>query len=367
MKLTTDRRSLAAALAPAAKVIKRNAEIPVLSHLLIDAVEGAVSVTADNGNLRVTTACAADVAEPGVLLASGHLLNDIVRRCPDAGAVTLDGGDGIRGTLRAGRARFAIPLLAPDGFPEIRSEGYTHRFAVPAAALAGALTLTGFATSSEKALYHLSGIYMHAAPTGDAAKLCFVSTNAHILALVEHALPDGAAGMPGVILPGDAAGEVARLATEGIVAVSVSPNLVEFAFGGGTVLTSKLVDGRFPDYARIIPADQPKRVVLDREAFAEALDRVAAVAGTKATRFAFAPGALTLSVDAAEKGAVTEEMEVETADDVTIGYNPAYVRDVIAALGGDRVEIGLTDAGSAGSFRTPGQPVPLYLIMPVRV
>ena len=269
--------------------------------------------------------------------------------------------------LTAGRSRFNLPTLPRDDFPVIAEGELPTRFELPAATLRQIIDKTRFAISSEETRYYLMGIFLHVAD--DALKAA--ATDGHRLARVTVAKPDGADGMPDVIVPRKCVAELRKLLEEleGTVEVSMSPTKIRFGLGSA-VLTSKLIDGTFPDYNRVIPTANDKLLKLDPKSFAQGVDRVSTIASekTRAVKMNVDRDKVTLSVTSPESGTATEELAGDYgADALEIGFNARYLLDILSEIDGDTVEVHLADAAAPTLLRENDKSQALYVLMPMRV
>jgi len=243
---------------------------------------------------------------------------------------------------------------------------------LPAAELKRIIDKTQFAISTEETRYYLNGIYLHALEVDGTAMLRAVATDGHRLARVEMPAPAGAAAMPGVIVPRKTVSEVQRLLEdpEGSVAIDLSPAKIRFTVGD-VVLTSKLIDGTFPDYGRVIPTGNDKELTLDKGAFKNAVDRVSTISSERgrAVKLSLQQGRLVLSVTNPDSGSATEEMEVEYASDpLDIGFNSRYLLDIADQIDSDSAVLRLADPGSPTLIQDQGGGTSaLYVLMPMRV
>jgi DNA polymerase-3 subunit beta len=230
---------------------------------------------------------------------------------------------------------------------------------------------TRFAISTEETRYYLNGIYLHAVHQDGGSVLRAVATDGHRLARVELALPDGAAEMPGVIVPRKTVGELRKLIeeTEGDVEIALSETKIRFR-AGDVVLISKLIDGTFPDYERVIPLGNDKILEVDRKSFTAAVDRVSTISTEKSrsVKLGLKSGNLTLSANSPDAGSATEELEVSySADDMEIGFNSRYLLDIAQQIEGESAQFALADAGSPTVIRDGADASALYVLMPMRV
>ena len=312
MKLTIERAVLLKSLGHVQSVVERRNTIPILSNVRMEAADDRLTLNATDMDLDMVGAVEAEVEEAGQTTAPAHTLYDIVRKLPEGSQVELEDDDG-RLMLRSGRSRFTLTCLPVEDFPVFAGGELAHSFVLAAGALMGLIDRTRFAISTEETRYYLNGIYLHEANRDGVDVMRCVATDGHRLASVELPLPDGAAGMPGVIIPRKTVTELRKLIEDGAdeVTVELSDTKIRFSCGEAT-LTSKLIDGTFPDYQRVIPTDNDKNMEVNSKAFAEAVDRVAAISSEKsrAVKLSISDGALVLSASSPESGSATEELEV---------------------------------------------------------
>jgi DNA polymerase-3 subunit beta len=372
MKLTIERAALLKSLGHVQSVVERRNTIPILSNAKIEAREGNLSLNATDMDLDIVETVAADVAQTGATTAPVHTLYDVVRKLPEGSQVDLESADGGgQLLLRSGRSFFTLSCLPIEDFPVMSEGELGHNFTLLAGDLRSIVDRTRFAISTEETRYYLNGIYLHTAKRDGVEVLRAVATDGHRLASVEIPLPDGAAGMPGVIVPRKTVGEVRKLIDETTddVSVSLSETKICISFDSG-VLTSKLIDGTFPDYERVIPADNDKVMKVDCRAFADAVDRVSAISTEKSrsVKLTLKGTNLVLSASSPESGSATEELEVAyDSDALEIGFNARYLLDITQQIEGDRAQFVMADAASPTIVREVGDASALYVLMPMRV
>ncbi|HYC18372.1 MAG TPA: DNA polymerase III subunit beta [Pseudolabrys sp.] len=372
MKVTVERSELLKSLGHVHRVVERRNTIPILANVLVKADRGKLSLKATDLDLEVTDSTAAEVSPGGSTTVPAHMFYEIVRKLPEGAQIVLEGsGDRAVLSLRAGRSRFTLQTLPESDFPDLAAGEMSHSFKLAAADLKRLINKTQFAISTEETRYYLNGIYLHTAGPAKSAMLRAVATDGHRLAQVELPLPQGAAGMPGIIVPRKTVGEVQRLVEsgEGDVAVELSAGKIRFTIGN-VVLTSKLIDGTFPDYARVIPANNDKSLVVDKKDFEAAVDRVSTVSSERgrAVKLSITGGRLVLSVTNPDSGSATEEIEVEyAADPLDIGFNSRYLLDIAAQIEGEVAVLKLADPGSPTLIQDKDAKGALYVLMPMRV
>jgi DNA polymerase-3 subunit beta len=372
MKITIERALLFRALGHVQSVVERRNTIPILSNVLLRSERGRLHLSATDMDLEVVETVAAQVARDGRITAPAHTLYDIVRKLRDGAQVELQ-TDGERGTLvlRSGRSTFTLACLPAEDFPLMAGSGLGHTFSLAVQDLRTLIDRTKFAISTEETRYYLNGIYLHAARSGEISVLRAAATDGHRLARVELPLPEGAEGMPGVIVPRKTVQEIRRLLDEadGSVEIGLSEAKIRFELGD-CVLTSKLIDGTFPDYDRVIPQANDKVLEVECKLFAEAVDRVSTISTEKsrAVKLSLERGALVLSATSPENGTASEEIEVVyNAAPIEIGFNSRYLLDITQQIEGDGAQFTMADAGSPTIVRDAGDHSALYVIMPMRV
>ena len=372
MKVTVERAQLLKSLGPVHRVVERRNTIPILGNVLLKAEGPQLSLKATDLDLEVTETLPAETATAGSTTVPAHMLHDIVRKLPDGSQVVLEAtGERAVMTVRAGRSRFTLQTLPESDFPDLAAGEMTHSFQLPAADVKRLIDRTQFAISTEETRYYLNGIYLHSAGSAKNATLRAVATDGHRLAQMDLALPAGAGGMPGVIVPRKTVGEVQRLIEddEAAVQVELSQGKIRLTIGN-VVLTSKLIDGTFPDYGRVIPQNNDKELIVDKRDFEAAVDRVSTISSERgrAVKLALAPGKLTLSVTNPDSGSATEELEVEyAADPLDIGFNSRYLLDIAAQIEGEVAVLKLADPGSPTLIEDKESKGALYVLMPMRV
>jgi len=372
MKVTLERAALLKSLGHVHRVVERRNTIPILSNVLLQANGRSLLLKATDLDLEITETVAADVGQAGATTLPAHTLYDIVRKLPDGAQVSLEqAGDGGQLLLRSGRSRFTLQSLPETDFPDLNAGDLSHKFVLSAGDLKKLIEKTQFAISTEETRYYLNGIYMHTTDSGGHTMLRAVATDGHRLARVEMPAPAGAAGMPGVIVPRKAVAEVQKLIedTNTEVGIEMSTTKARFTFGD-VVLTSKLIDGTFPDYARVIPSGNDKRLTVERGSFAQAVDRVSTISSERgrAVKLAIADGKLTLSVTNPDSGSATEELEVDyDSSALDIGFNARYLLDITSQLDSDTALFKLADPGSPTVIQDRDGAAALYVLMPMRV
>ncbi|EMD83445.1 DNA polymerase III subunit beta [Pacificimonas flava] len=366
MKATVERATLLKCLGHVQSVVERRNTIPILSNVLIEAEEGGLKLTATDLDLQVVDSIAAQVETGGAVTVSAHTLFDIVRKLPDGSQVALDAAEE-KMQIRAGRARFNLATLPRDDFPMIAESDLPTSFNLPGETLAEIIDKTRFAISTEETRYYLNGIFMHVSD----GKFYAVATDGHRLARVTLDPPEGAAEMPDVIVPRKCVSELRKLLDEadGDVEIGLSDSKVRFRVGTA-VLTSKLIDGTFPDYSRVIPTGNDRLLKIDPKTLSQGVDRVSAIAAekTKAVKVTLEQDKVVLSVTSPETGTAKEEVEADyKSEGFDVGFNAKYLMDILSEVEGDTIDVHLADAAAPTLIRESDDSNALYVLMPMRV
>ena len=372
MKFSIERATLLKAVAQAQSVVERRNTIPILANVLIEAEGAAVSFRATDLDIEVVDKAVAQVDRAGATTVSAVMLHEIVRKLPDGSLVTLtDEAASGRLVINAGRSTFNLATLPREDFPVMASSEYASNFTAPAPVLRRLFDKAKFAISTEETRYYLNGVYMHTATGEDGPVLRCVATDGHRLARIDAPLPDGAGGMPGVIVPRKTVGELRKLLDddEAQIAVSVSETKVRFATPTIT-LTSKVIDGTFPDYSRVIPTQNTRRLEVDASDFAKAVDRVATVSSerSRAVKLSLDEDRLVLSVNAPDSGAAEEELVVAYGDErLEIGFNAKYLLEIASQVDRENAVFLFNSSGDPTLMREGNDMSAVYVVMPMRV
>ena len=372
MKFSIERSALLKAVAQAQSVVERRNTIPILANVLIEAEGDSVQFRATDLDIEVVDRAPAKVERAGATTVSAVTLNEIVRKLPDGALVTLtDNSQAGRMTIEAGRSNLSLATLPREDFPVMATSEYAANFAAPAAVLRRLFDKSKFAISTEETRYYLNGVYMHVAD-GDGGKvLRCVATDGHRLARIDAPLPEGADGMAGVIVPRKTVGEMRKLLDddEMQIAVSVSETKIRFATPDIT-LTSKVIDGTFPDYTRVIPQGNTRRLEVDASEFAKAVDRVATVSSerSRAVKLSLDEDRLVLSVNAPDSGAAEEELVVAYSDEhLDIGFNAKYLLEIASQVDRENAVFLFNSSGDPTLMREGDDMSAVYVVMPMRV
>ncbi|MBC7131505.1 MAG: DNA polymerase III subunit beta [Roseovarius sp.] len=372
MKFSIERGTLLKAVAQAQSVVERRNTIPILANVLIEAEGERVQFRATDLDIEIVDKAPAQVERAGATTVSAVLLHEIVRKLPD-GALVAVSEDAVSGrlTVQAGRSNFNLATLPREDFPVMASSEYASNFSAPAPVLRRLFDKSKFAISTEETRYYLNGVYMHVAEADGGRVLRCVATDGHRLARIDADLPEGAGEMPGVIVPRKTVAELRKLLDDDDmqIAVSVSETKIRFATPDIT-LTSKVIDGTFPDYTRVIPVGNSRRLEVDAGEFARAVDRVATVSSerSRAVKLALDEDRLVLSVNAPDSGAAEEELAVAYGDErLEIGFNAKYLQEIASQVDRENAVFLFNASGDPALVREGNDTTAVYVVMPMRV
>ena len=372
MRVTLERSNLLKSLNHVHRVVERRNTIPILSNVLLRANEASLEMKATDLDLEITEATAAMVEQAGATTVPAHLLYDIVRKLPDGAEVLLStDADGKTMTVASGRSNFSLQCLSEADFPDLPAGAFSNTFRIASTDIKMLIDRTQFAISTEETRYYLNGIFIHTIDTENGLKLRAVATDGHRLARADIDAPSGSEGMPGIIIPRKTVGELQKLVDDPDLSITfeVSEAKIRLTIGS-VVMTSKLIDGTFPDYQRVIPSGNDKKLSLDCAVFSQAVDRVSTISSERgrAVKLALSDGQLTLTVNNPDSGTATEELAVGYDDDpIDIGFNAKYLLDITNQLSGSDAVFLLADPGSPTLVHDTAGDDALYVLMPMRV
>ncbi len=372
MRVTLERSNLLKSLGHVHRVVERRNTIPILSNVLLKAEGNQLHLKATDLDLEIFEKAPAVVEQAGSTTVPALMLFEIVRKLQDGSEVSLSvDGDSSTMKLTSGRSQFTLQMLPESDFPDISAGEFSHSFSMATGEIGKLINHTQFAISTEETRYYLNGIYLHTVEDEGSTVLRAVATDGHRLARSQTEAPDGSAGMPGIIVPRKAVGEIQRLVEDpdAAVLIELSDSKIRLSVGE-TLLTSKLIDGTFPDYNRVIPSGNDKELKMDRASFASAVDRVSTISSERgrAVKLQLTEGQIVLSVNNPDSGTAEEEVAVGYSDDpLDIGFNSRYLLDITNQLSGEEAIFMLSDPGSPTLICDSADSGAIYVLMPMRV
>lgn len=365
MKFSAGREAILSPLQAVIGVVERRQTMPILANVLITGRGDELSMTATDLEVELVAKAKVTLQQGGDITLPGRKLLDIVRALPEGATVTVS-VEGERATVRSGKSRFTLATLPAADFPTIEDIRAQQTLSISQPTLKRLLDKTHFSMAQQDVRYYLNGMLLEISEK----MLRTVATDGHRLAFCEAELEAAAATSQQVIVPRKGVLELQRLlGGEGTMELAIGTNHVRAQIGD-IRFTSKLIDGRFPEYGRVIPANPPKQIRADREVLRSALQRAAILSNEKyrGIRVSVKTNALILQSHNPEQEEAEEELEINyTGEEVEIGFNVNYLLDALAAVDGNEVEVGLTDANNSCLLTSPASPSAKYVVMPMRL
>ncbi len=372
MKITIDRNHLLKSLNHVHRVVERRNTYPILANVLITASKNGIDLRTTDLDIEVSEHIDAMVSETGATTVPAHTFYEIIRKFADGAEVDLATNDNQQMSITSSRSNFQLTCLSAEGFPDLKSEDFENSFSIKAKDLAELIERTQFAISNEETRYYLNGIYLHTTNIDGEEYLRAVTTDGHRMARAQTKAPTGSAGMAGIIIPRKTVNEIQKLLddAESEVLIDLSETKIRFKIGS-VVLLSKLIEGTFPDYERVTPKNNDKKMLVNRNDFASAVDRVSTIAserGGKAVKLIASNSLLELIVTNPDHGTANEQLSVEfDEDNFEIGFNARYLLDIVTQIRSDNIIFMFNDSGSPSLIFEEGNESALYVLMPMRV
>ncbi len=372
MKISVERNDLFKAMGRAQSIVERRTTIPILSNVLIEAKENFISLRATDLDIELTDKVTAIVEKPGSVTVGAHTFYEILRKLPDGSRVLIDLDPlNEKINIAAGRSRFSLTTIAVDDFPIMASSEYDFTFSINANSLKRLFDKVKFAMSMEETRFYLNGVYLHEFVENEKSYIRTVATDGHRLAKIDSDLPDGASGIPGVIVPRKTVSELRMIyeTSEDIVTVSISETKIRFSTPK-LILTSKVVDGTFPDYDRVIPKNNSKKLIIDASEFSQSVDRVATVSSerARAVKLSLSSDKLILSVNAPETGLATEEIPISySGEEIEIGFNAKYLQEIAGQVEKGEAVFLFNEVGDPALMKDSSDETAVFVVMPMRV
>ena len=366
MKIIAKRESILSPLQAVIGVVERRQTMPILANVLLSAKGGRLAVTATDLEVELVATSEVDVQRNGEITVPGRKLLDICRALPEGAEITLT-LDGEKMSVRSRKSRFTLSTLPATEFPTVDEINAQQTLRVPQKDFKRLLEKTHFSMAQQDVRYYLNGLLLETS----AKSLRSVATDGHRLALCDVDLPENAKPGQQVIVPRKGVLELQRILgnEDQVLEIAIGVNHVRVQIGD-IRFTSKLIDGRFPEYSRVIPNDPPRVVTAVREDLRQALQRAAILSNEKyrGIRFVVKPNALTIQSHNPEQEEAEEEVEVSyEGDDLEIGFNVNYLLDALAAVEGSDVQVGLTDGNSSCLIRSSSDAGARFVVMPMRL
>jgi len=368
MKITTDRANFLKPLGHVQSVVERRNTIPILSNVILRTDENNLSLAATDMDIDILENIECYVNSPGSLTVTAHILYDIVRKLPEGSEITIEFENGIA-TLTSNKSKFSLPVLPVEDYPELANENFNTSFEIEVESLRRLIDSTRFAISLEETRYYLNGIFFHQLDHN----LLAVATDGHRLARASMPLPNGAELLKGVIVPRKAINEIRKLIedfdSDKVAKIFFSETRIKVELGK-TAITSKLIDGNFPDYSKVIPEQNHNIMLIDNQKFSESVDRVSTIFADKSRSVTLnlSKNLLMLQANSPDTGSASDEIEVDySGEELSIGFNSRYLLDLCSQIGQGETIIAFKDGSSPALVKTPNDKDILFVLMPMRV
>jgi DNA polymerase-3 subunit beta len=366
MQIQIDREALLKPVNMVAGVVERRQTLPILSYLLLRAEDGRLTLTGTDLEVEMLAVAAGRVDKPGEVTVPARKVFDICRALPEGSLISI-AKQGEKVVLKAGKSRFSLSTLPAADFPKVEGGAFDRTVTMEAGALKRLLDRTAFCMAQQDVRYYLNGLFLEVREGG----LRGVATDGHRMAVADAECDISGVERLDVIVPRKAVHEIGRLVggSEGTVQLEFGANHMRLT-ADEVVFTSKLIDGKFPDYTKVIPNNQSRILRLDRQVFREALGRVAILANEKyrGIRLGLGEGLLQVSAHNPDQEEAFEEVETEyKGEPMEIGFNVGYLIEAAAAIESETLILGLNDPNSSCTLRPEGSEGTLYVVMPMRL
>ncbi len=376
MHISLEKSPFLKALSHGQSVVEKKSTVPIISTVLIQTVDGRLSITATDMDMALVEHIPAEIKVSGSVCVSASLLYDIVKKLNDKKTIDLSvNEDGSRLFIVSGRSRFDMGCLPVEDFPQLVQSEISHRFTLPVPVLSHLIDATRFCMALEETRYYLNGIHFHAHQQDGIPYLRAVATDMHRLSCVQCEAPDDIKDMPSVIIARKTIGEIRKLMDDASapIEIGLSSTRVEFKVQGhgyDALLTARLVEGTFPDYEDAIQVENDKSLIIATKDFSESIDRVGTVVTNdkvRAIRLSVSENQAVLSAVSQEYGTATEEMDVDFAyqDSIDVCFNVRYMMEVAQQINADEMEILLLDPQSSLVIKPVANPNMTFILMPM--
>ena len=368
MKFTIDKTSLIKPLSHIQSIVERRNTIPILSNVVINVGKETLSLSATDMDIDILENITCSIIEEGNATITAHIFYEIVKKLPDGSQITLE-KDKDNVVLKSNNSKFTLPVLPIEDYPDISGGELNDIFTIDAGDLRRLIDRTKFAISMEETRYYLNGIFFHRQEN----YLIAVATDGHRLAKASISLPSGAENLKGVIIPRKAINEVRKLIdeypSETEINISFSDSRVKFN-AGQTQITSKLIDGNFPDYAKVIPSENKNVLKVESLLFSNSIDRVSSIFSDKSrsVKLMISKNVLKLDANSPDTGSASEEIQVDySGGELIIGFNARYLLDITSQIGSGEMTILFDDSGAPALINSKNDEQACFVIMPMRI
>ena len=371
MKFTAEKYTLLKSLSHVQSIVEKKNTLPILSNILLEAKENSLILSATDMDISITEKLNCSIIEEGSTTVSAHTIYDIIRKLPDASEIEIISNDGKIITLRSGKSKFSLGCLPKKDFPIIEISDLEIEMNINSQKFLKLIDKTRFAISNEETRYFLNGIYFHKKNEDRSNFLSVVATDGHRLAKMDFNFNEDSKEIEGVIIPKKTVNELCKLLAEydGSIKISMDSNKIVF-FINESILISKLIDGNFPDYDRVIPKNNNHILRINRQDFSMAVDRVSTITSDKSPiiKFKLLNNVMNMSSVNSDSGTATEDIITKYSGiEIEIGFNSKYILEMINNLEDDEIILSFKDASSPIIATEATNPKLIYVLMPMRV
>jgi len=366
MKTTIKREEILAPLQQVIGAVERRQTLPILGNILLKSTDGDISLTATDLEIEMVASISAKGKDDFQTTIPARKLLDICKALPESADINFTVDDS-RVSLTSARSRFSLASLPAKDFPGLDEITFLQSFSIPQSQLKSLFDKTSFAMAQQDVRYYLNGILMEISP----GKIKLVATDGHRLALSETSLDTGVDEDKQIIIPRKAVLELSRLLESGDSPANCMLSQNHLRVETSTlVFTTKLIDGKFPDYQRVIPVDGNKIMEVSRETLKQSMSRIAILSNEKyrGIRLTLSSGNLSIQANNPDQEEAEEELQVDyTESDMEIGFNVTYLIDVLNVLNSEKVQVKLKDSNSSAIISDSQDESSLYVVMPMRL
>ena len=371
MKFTVDKNIILKSLSHVQNIVEKRNTLPILSNILIEAKENSLVLSATDMDISITEKLNCNIIEEGSITVSAHTLYDIIRKLSDQSEIEIISNDGKIISLRSGKSKFSLGCLPKEDFPIIEIDDLEIEINIDSQKFLKLIDKTRFAISNEETRYFLNGIYFHKKNQEKSSLLSVVATDGHRLAKMDFEFNENLDEIPGVIIPKKTVNELHKLLIdyEGQIKINLNSNKIVF-FVNDTVLMSKLIDGNFPDYRKVIPNNNTNILKINRQNFSSAVDRVSTITNDKSPiiKFKLYKNLMNMSSINTESGTATEDIITQyTGEELEIGFNSKYILEMINNLEDEEIILKFKDSSSPVTATEESNLGLIYVLMPMRV
>ena len=372
MKFIVSKSDIFKTLSHLQSIVSKKNTLPILSNILIEAENNTLTLSATDMDLSIKEAISCNIIDAGSTTLNAQMIFDIIKKLPDTSEIEFISNDGKILTVRSNVSKFSLSCLPKDEFPLIETNSNnSKKITVKSQTILNLINKTKFAISNEETRYFLNGLYFNISSNDNISNLTFVGTDGHRLATSTAILNITINEIPGVIIPKKTINELSKLLSENHdnIEIDISSNKIIF-YIDKLILISKLIDGNFPDYTRVIPKNNNNDLIINRENLLSAVDRVSTIANEKSSsiKFKLLENLINLSSVNSENSTATEDIKSNyNGNEIEIGFNSRYIMDILDNLEAKEIKISFNDNASPIMIQEKIDSENIYVLMPMRV